>query len=164
MKSKKRVEIPEKVWEQIRNEYISTETSYRLLEKKYGVSYAKIQAKARVGKWQEEKERFKSNRTNKSLDMICDHQAKEISKAFTVANKLLDKISIAVDLIEDGNTGAIKQLTSAIKDLKEIGVFRADMDRREQMARIAKLEKETAEEQTDTTITVKFENAEEYGD
>jgi hypothetical protein len=164
MKSKKRVEIPEKVWEQIREEYISTETSYRQLERKYGVSYAKIQAKARVSDWQGEKEKFKLNRSNKSLDLICEHQAQEISKALMVANKLLDKIERSVDAVEDGDTGAIKQLTGAIKDLKEIGVFRADMDKREQMARIKKLEKEAAEEQTDTTITVKFENSEEYGD
>ncbi|MBR6538099.1 MAG: hypothetical protein IKT67_12960 [Lachnospiraceae bacterium] len=154
MKSKKRVEVPEKLWEKIKEEYISTDTSYRQLERRHGVSYAKIQAKARMGDWQGERERFKSNRTNKSLDLICEHQAKEISKALMVANKLLDKIERSVDAVEDGDTQSIKQLTGAVKDLKEIGVFRADMDRREQMARIAKLEKETAEEVKDTTIQI----------
>jgi hypothetical protein len=79
-----------------------------------------------------------------------------------VANKLLDKIEKAVDAVPDADTGAIKQLTSAIKDLKEIGVFRADLDRREQEARIKKLQKESEEEQKDTTITVTFEG--EMGD
>lgn len=164
MKSKKRVDVPDNLWEKIKEEYISTDTSYRQLERRHGVSYAKIQAKARMGDWQGERERFKSNRTNKSLDLICEHQANEISKAFMVANKLLDKISDSVDAIEPGDTQSIKQLTGAVKDLKEIGVFRADMDRREQMARIAKLEKEAKEEQTDTEITVVIKGGEDYAD
>ena len=159
---KKRTSVPEETWEEIRKEYISTETSYRLLEQKYGVSYTQIQGRAKRGKWMEDREAFKSNRTEKSLDLICEHQATEIAKALMVANKLLDKIERSVDAVEDGDTGAIKQLTGAIKDLKEIGIFRADMDRREQMARIAKLEKEAAEENSDTEITVVIKGGEDY--
>ena len=69
-------------------------------------------------------------------------------------SKLLEKIEKAVDAIDDADTGAIKQLTGAIKDLKEIGVFRSDMDRLEQQARINKLRKEAEDEQKDTSITV----------
>ena len=54
-------------------------------------------------------------------------------------------------------------MTGAIKDLKEIGVFRSDMDRLEQQARINKLRKDAEEEQKDTSITVTFEDEmEEY--
>lgn len=161
---KKRTSVSEEIWEEIKKEYISTETSYRLLEQKYGVSYTQIQGRAQRGKWIEEREKFKSSRSEKSLDLICEHQATEIAKALTIANKLLDKISDSVDAIEPGDTQSIKQLTGAVKDLKEIGVFRADMDRREQMARIAKLEKEAAEEQMDTSITVVIENGDKYAD
>ena len=190
MKSKKRVVIPDKVWEQIRQEYISTDTSYRQLEKKYGVSYSKIQGMAQRGKWLEEREKFKSTRANKSLDLICDEQAKDIAKAVFIGNKLLDKLEKAVDELDvilvkrmkrtetTEGTGLgladvtyteesyevqditmvdyekLKQLTVALKNLKEIGIFRADLDEREQRARIAKLEKETAEEVKDTTIQI----------
>lgn len=150
--------IPDEVWEQIKTEYISSDSSsYRQLEKKYGVSYAKIQQRAFKENWKSDKEEYLSNRLNKSLDLLSTHQAEKCAKAFMVANKLLDKIEKAVDAVEDADTGAIKQLTSAIKDLKEIGVFRADLDRREQEARIKKLQKESEEEQKDTTITVVFE-------
>jgi hypothetical protein len=82
-----------------------------------------------------------------------------------VANKLLEKIEKAVDAVPDADTQSIKQLTGAIKDLKEIGVFRADLDRQEQMARIKKLQKESEEEQKDTTITVVFDDGmDEYAD
>ena len=158
--------IPDDVWDQIKTEYISSDSSsFRQLERKYGVSYAKIQKRASYEDWKSEKEVFQSNRLSKSLDLLSTHQAQECSKAFVVANKLLDKIASSVDVLEDGDTGAIKQLTSAIKDLKEIGVFRSDMDRLEQQARIRKLQKDADEDQKDSTITVVFEgDMETYGD
>ena len=158
--------IPEEIWEKIKTEYISSDSSsYRQLEKKYGVSYAKIQGRAYKENWKSERDEFLSNRLNKSLDLLSTHQAEECAKAFMVANKLLEKIEKAVDAVEDADTGAIKQLTSAIKDLKEIGVFRADLDKQEQMARIKKLQKESEEEQKDTTITVVFEgDMDEYAE
>lgn len=157
--------IPEEIWEKIKTEYISSDTSsYRQLEKKYGVSYAKIQGRAYKENWKSERDEFLSNRLNKSLDLLSTHQAEECAKAFMVANKLLEKIEKAVDAVEDADTGAIKNLAIALKDLKEIGAFRADMDRKEQMARIKKLEKEAAEEQTDKEITVIIQGADDYAD
>lgn len=161
---KKRTSVSEEIWEKIKMEYISTNTSFRQLESKYGVSFTQIQGRAKRGNWIADRERFKSNRTEKSLDSICEQQVADITKAMRVADQLLDKISEAVEVVEAADTQSIKQLTSAIKDLKEIGVFRADMDRREQMARIAKLEKEAKEEQTDTEITVVIKGGEDYAD
>ena len=164
--NRKRSDIPDKVWDAMKTEYISSEnSSYRQLEKKYGVSYNKIQKRALSENWLAERDGFKSNRLNKSLDLVAEYQAGECAKAFMVANKLLDKISKAADEILDFDTESIKRLTGALKDLKEIGVFRADMDKAEQMARIKKLQKESEEEQLDKEITVVIKGgAEEYGD
>jgi uncharacterized protein YjcR len=149
--------VSDKVWDTIKSEYISSDqSSYRQLEKKYGVSYNKIQKRAMNENWSAERDKYKSARLNKSLDLVCEHQANECAKAFMVANKLLEKIERSVDAVDDGDTGAIKQLTGAIKDLKEIGIFRADLDRAEQMARIKKLQKEAEEEQTDMDVTITF--------
>ena len=164
MANRKRNDIPDHIWDAMKTEYISSEdSSYRQLEKKYGVSYNKIQKRALHENWLEARDDFKSTRLNKSLEKVAEHQATECAKAFMVANKLLEKIEKAVDAIEDTDTGAIKQLTGAIKDLKEIGVFRSDMDKAEQMARINKLRKEAEEEQTDKSITVRFESADDFG-
>lgn len=158
MANRKHSDIPENVWNAMRTEYISSDnSSYRQLEKNYGVSFNKIRKRSLEEDWQGKREEFKTNRANKSLDLVAEYQAGECAKAFKVASKLLEKIEKAVDAIEDADTGAIKQLTGAIKDLKEIGVFRSDMDRLEQQARINKLRKDAEEEQTDTTITVVFE-------
>lgn len=165
MANRKRSDIPDKIWDAMKTEYISSDSSsYRQLEKKYGVSYNKIQKRALSENWLAERDGFKSARLNKSLDLVAEHQASEISKAFTIANKLLDKVEKAVDAIEDADTQSIKQLTGAIKDLKEIGVFRSDLDREEQLARIRKLQKDAAEEQEDKEIIVTIKGgADEYG-
>ena len=157
--------VSEEVWEKMRYEYISTDISLRGLEKKYGVPFSAVRSRSEKDKWVEQRKQVNTQTTQKSIDLISSHQAKEGAKAFMVANKLLAKIEKAVDAVEDADTGAIKQLTGAIKDLKEIGVFRADLDKQEQMARIKKLQKESEEEQKDTKITVTFENGmDEYAD
>ena len=157
MANRKHSDIPENVWNAMRTEYISSDnSSYRQLEKNYGVSFNKIRKRSLEEDWQGKREEFKTNRANKSLDLVAEYQAGECAKAFKVASKLLEKIEKAVDAIEDADTGAIKQLTGAIKDLKEIGVFRSDMDRLEQQARINKLRKDAEEEQVDTVIEVTF--------
>ena len=165
MANRKHSDIPENVWNAMRTEYISSDnSSYRQLEKNYGVSFNKIRKRSLEEDWQGKREEFKTNRANKSLDLVAEYQAGECAKAFKVASKLLEKIEKAVDAIDDADTGAIKQLTGAIKDLKEIGVFRSDMDRLEQQARINKLRKEAEEEQTDKSITVRFENMDDYAE
>ena len=157
--------VSEEVWEKMRYEYISTDISLRGLEKKYGVSFSAVRSRCEREKWVEQRKEVNTQTAQKSIDLLSTHQATESVKAFMVANKLLEKIEKAVDAIEDADTGAIKQLTSAIKDLKEIGVFRAELDKAEQMARIKKLQKESEEEQKDTTITVVFDDGmDEYAD
>lgn len=48
----------------------------------------------------------------------------------------------------------LKQLSSILRDLREIGIFRSELDKREQEARIEKLRKDVEEEHKDTTINV----------
>lgn len=158
MANRKPVDIPANVWNAMRTDYISSDkSSFRQLEKNYGVSFNKIRKRALEEDWQGKREEFRTNRANKSLELVAEYQAGECAKAFKVANKLLEKIDKSVDAVADGDTQAIKQLTGAIKDLKEIGVFRSDMDRLEQQARIKKLQKDAEEGSKDTTINVVFE-------
>ena len=57
----------------------------------------------------------------------------------------------------------LRQLSAVLKDLKEIGIFRSELDRREQEARINKLRKDAEDEQGDNTIEVTFgEDVDDY--
>lgn len=56
------------------------------------------------------------------------------------------------------DTQSMKQLTSALKDLKDVKGFKTDADMREQEARIRNLEKQAeADDKTDNEIKVVIE-------
>ena len=164
---KQKIEISVDMWQTIKNEYVTTDISIRGIQKKYGIPYNRIRDRADAEGWNDEREMLKDKINQKSIDLLAEHKAEECTRAFRVANKILDKIEEIVKHIDTESPDAlrdIKSATSSIKDLKEIGFFRADLDKQEQMARIRKLQKESEEEKVDTTITVKFENMDDYGE
>ena len=164
----KKITISEKVWEKVRLEYISSsQVSMRSLEKKYGIPFSQIRNRVKKEDWQQQREELKSQQTQKSVELLADFGAEECTRAFRMASKVLSKIEEVIDQLDIHDeyvTKKIKSITSAIKDLKEIGVYQSEMDRQEQLARIKKLQKEAEEEKKDTTITVNLLDAEEYGE
>ena len=76
------------------------------------------------------------------------------------STKEYDKKKVAID------RAGLKQLSAVLRDLKEIGIFRSELDKREQEARINKLRKDVEDDgKADTTINVVFaDGIEEYGD
>ena len=151
----RKVDVSDETWEKLRVEYISsTSVSIRGLQKKYGIPYNAIRNKAEENDWLSQREELKKKTTQKSIDLMADFNANECAKAFCIANKLLDKVAESVELLDAEDRAGIRQLTACIKDLKEIGVFRSELDKAEQMARIKKLQKDAEEEKTDTNITV----------
>ncbi len=53
--------------------------------------------------------------------------------------------------------GGLKAIASSLRDIKEIQMLKSELDKQEQMARIAKLQKEAEDEVKDTTVIVQFE-------
>lgn len=157
----RRVEVPEATWDQLRLEYISSpDVSMRGLQKKYGIPFNAIKNRVDGEEWNKKREEYATRSMQKSIDFLAENRAKECTKAFKVASIILDKIEAIVSKIDDESPDAlrdIKSATSAIKDLKEIGLFRAELDRQEQEARIRKLQKDAEEEETDTNIIITFE-------
>lgn len=155
-----RVQISEDTWQKIRNEYTTTDISIRGIQKKYGIPYNRIRDRADREGWNNDREGFRNKINQKSIDLLVEHKVEECTRAFRVANKILDKIEAIVETIDETSPDAlrdIKSATSSIKDLKEIGFFRAELDKQEQIARISKLRKDAEDEKTDTSINVVFE-------
>ena len=169
-------------WQSIKTEYITTDTSYRKLAQKYGVRYATLQARAKEEKWTELRDRHRTSTVSKSLTKISNKQAAKMARIEGITDKLLNKLEKAVDeldleiikrktKVEDGLTetttetmeaveggivdrAGLRQLTAALKDLKEIQMLRSELDRQEQEARIAKLQREADGEDDDNEIQV----------
>ena len=145
-------------WSKIKTEYITDESaSYRKLAQKHGVSYTAIGDRARKEGWAEERQQFLNKTLSKTLSAIGRDQAKRAKRLQTVADKLLFKIEDAVDRLDMRDLlidkQALKQITGALKDIKDIQMIRSDADLREQEARIANLRKQ-ADKQDDVASEI----------
>lgn len=128
-------------WQAIKTEYITTNTSYRKLAEKYGVSRVQIGNVGRDEKWVELRRQHLDNTVSKTVAAVEEAQANRAKKVQTVADKLLKKIEAMADrpgmLPKD-----VRSLVAAVKDLKEIQGVKSELDEKEQRARIANLEKQ----------------------
>ena len=129
-------------WKRIKAEYIAGGTSYRKLAEKYGVSRGKIQAKATSEKWVDIKIQTQAKTVSKLVDSVSDKEAKKAIDLFDIADLLADKVREIAETVSDPDS--IKKLTSAIKDIRDIKGIKSDADKREQEARIKKLQMEAA--------------------
>ena len=135
-------------WQAIKTEYITTDTSYRKLAQKHGVSTTQICNVGRDEKWVEQREQYLNKTTAKTIEKISQQEANRAAKIHSVADKLLLKIEAMVDAVEpeDIPAKAIRALTAAVKDLKEIQSVKSALDEQEQKARIANLQKQADKE------------------
>ena len=149
-------------WNAIRQEYITDESSsYRKLAQKYGISYTAIGDKARKEGWADQRSQYLNKTLSKSINAIGKAQAKRAERVVSVADKLLTKIEAAID--EYGvealiaNSQALKHITGALKDIKDIQMIKSDGDLREQEARIANLRRQAEKDDVDNAPTLVVE-------
>ena len=141
-------------WKRIKADYIAGGTSYRKLCEKYGVSRTTLQRKAKDENWLALRSQSEAKMETRIIDVVSEKNAKKAVDIIDVADKLLAK---ATELMEMPlTTQSFKQLTSALKDLKEIKGYKTDADIREQEARIKKLEAEVNADNKDTKVTVEI--------
>lgn len=133
-------------WEKLKIEYITTKTSYRKLAEKYNVSFAVLRRVAEKEKWTKLKTQTKQKADTKLVNSVAKDMVKHSIKINDVADKLLDKIVMILDEFEGIDSQAIKQLTSSLKDIKDIKGIKSEIDLKEQEARIDKLRKDIESE------------------
>lgn len=149
-------------WQAIKTEYITTQTSYRKLAQKYGISHVQIGNVGKEEKWVELRRQHLDKTFAKTVEKISQQEANRAARIHTVADKLLNKIEAMVDSERPLDTKGIRALTAAVKDLKEIQSVRSALDEQEQKARIANLEKQAQKEDTQAdSIEVVFLAGEE---
>lgn len=144
-------------WKTIKTEYITDESSsYRKLAEKHNVSFSTLQQRASREGWADEKQQYQVKLVEKRLEKNAQKETKRIERIQNITDKLLDKLEKAVETVEITDTQAIRQITASIKDIKEVKMLRSELDRREQAARIANLERQANAEDTNSNITVTF--------
>ena len=144
-------------WKEIKAEYIAGGIGYRKLAEKYGVSFSTLSQVAKREKWTDLRQQTSDKTDTDLVKSIGKRNAKRSAKINDLADKLLDKIGEFMELdVLDGKS--IKNISSALKDIRDIKGIKSNIDLREQEARIAKLQKEAlAEEKQDSEIKVTIE-------
>ena len=145
-------------WQKIKTEYITTETSYRKLAEKHGISYQAICRRSKAERWGEQREQHMNKTVTKTINRISEKQVDRAAKLISVADQLLDKVQ---NIIEIGSEHLVapqnlRHLSGVLKDIKDIQMIRSDADMREQEARIKKLQKEAEQEDTQTDVAITF--------
>ena len=144
-------------WAKIEAEYITTDTSYRKLAEKYNVDQATIARKAKKEDWVSKRQQHISTTQAKVLAADAQQKVDRASRLKNVADKLLDRVEDIVEYDQHLTASAIKNLSDALKNIKEAQMIRTAEDIEEQQARIAKLKKEVQDDDKSKTITVTLE-------
>lgn len=161
-------------WASIREEYITGDIGQRTLAKKHGVSYYTLKDRAERDKWGEERRRYRESIGYTPPPKVTPHpapkaprtphpaveyvpgeqQQQNTSRLFGVSEKVLDKIEQMLPSCE--KIGQVKDLTIALKNIKEIQMIKSALDEREQLARIERLKAEAKEEKKAEPVEVVF--------
>lgn len=129
-------------WVKIRTEYITTDTTYRELAQKYGLHYTNIAKKASKENWQQLRQQQATRTQTKLIEAVERKKVDRAARLMTVADKLLDRVE---ELIDEGghmSAGSIKNLSDALKGIKESQMLKSPEDIQEQRERIEKMRRE----------------------
>ena len=141
-------------YSKLKREYLRGNISYRELAKKYGVPFGTLRKVAAKEQWTQLRTQARTKADTKIIDAISEKEAQQAVDIIDVADKLLGKISEIMDEIVL-DTQSMKQLTSALKDLKDIKGIKSEADMREQEARIAKLRADAEKDDANTNKEIK---------
>ena len=128
-------------WNKIKAEYIAGGISYRELAKKHDVSFNTLKDIAVGEGWYKLRQQAHNDTTTKIVKTVSDKSAKIDYKYFRLVDMLFDKAEEVIANTPVWSANALKEMSTAMKNLKECKGVNSEADMREQEARIAKLQK-----------------------
>lgn len=154
-------------WKKAKQEYITTDTSYSELARKYKISKARIAQVGKAEKWVEAKKSFCEKSLQKSLNLAQENAVDYKSEIYKLAYKVALQLQDMTDNSTLSDLALIgikpRDITGAIKDLEDTLHIKSAKDLEEQQARIEKLRKEVKEEDDSRKIEVVIaDGLEEY--
>lgn len=147
-------------WTKIKTEYITdSKSSYRKLAEKYGVPFATLRRKAKAEEWTKLRAQAEHEVSTKAIDKAIEDKVDRATRLMDVTDKLLGKIEETVETLCAGTVipdkAILKQISGALKDIKDIQGIKSERDIREQEARIRNLEKQAQAETEDKEIVIR---------
>ena len=133
-------------FKKIKAEYIRGGVSYRKLADKYGVSFSSIRRRAEKENWTDLRTQAEQKSSTKIVESVASQEAKRVDAIQSIADKLLQHITDNIDILAT-NATSCKDITVAIKNLRDIKGYKSDLDMQEQIARIEKLRKDATKDE-----------------
>lgn len=84
-------------WQEVKTEYVTTDTSYRKLAKKYGVSSTAICNRAKTEDWISLREQFLNEEFTETVKKIQKKESDRMARIMDASDRLLEKIERAID-------------------------------------------------------------------
>lgn len=123
-------------WEELKSEYATTDISYRLMAKKYGMSQSTVSKMARLHGWTEERANYRQNLVTKTVEKITEEKVNHLAGIARSADKMASTIERVMEDTDQffrridsfggehvsakADTKAIKELSAAMKDLTAV--------------------------------------------
>ena len=145
-------------WQEIKNEYVNTHASYRDLCRKHGVSIALVAKRGKEEGWPYLRKCKEEN--GQAPPPFSQEELRRKRQLQHAADRLvlLLEQKIALLLAEQTDTQSFRQLTSCLKDLKDILDVKSEADLRLQEARIENLVRKNVEPSAqENTLHVVFD-------
>lgn len=156
-------------WVKIKTEYVTTNMSLAKLAKKYHVGTSTISVHARDENWVADRTAFREKAVAKKVASAEKKQVERYERLQNACDALLDKIEKSIEALTESeglvDKTVYRNISGALKDIKEIQSLKGELDIQEQKARIAKLQKEAEDEDnSNTEVIVRFEgdNIDDY--
>jgi hypothetical protein len=145
-------------WKKIKAEYVAGGVSYRELCEKHGVSESNMRKRAAKEQWTELRNSVDTKNEQLLVDKIAGETVSIDEKYYKLVDKLMSKAEQVIEDMPIWQPSNLKEMATALKYLKECKGVKSDLDIKEQKARIAKLEKEAAEQTNETqSVIVRLE-------
>ena len=147
-------------WKKIKADYIKGGFTQQQLADKYGVSISTLTKHAMAEKWKDLRKEIGKKTDEKIAEKISDQEAAKEYSIQSIADRLLEHIAVNIDLLAT-NASSCKDITVAIKNLRDIKGEKNERDLREQEAKIKLLEKQANADNVDNNITVSIEGGDD---
>lgn len=141
-------------WKKIKAEYVAGGVSYRELCQKHGVSESNMRKRAAKEQWTELRNSVDTKNEQLLVDKVAEATVSIDEKYYKLVDKLMSKAEQVIEDMPIWQPSNLKEMATALKYLKECKGVKSDLDIKEQKARIAKLEKEAAEQTNETQSVI----------
>lgn len=149
-------------WKQIEMRYVTGCATYRELARQYGVGLGAVKHQGRQYGWVEKRKDHMERIGQEILEKDKEQRVDRFIKLADAADGLLLRIRELTEGPEI-NPAAIKTLTEALKNIRDVQMVKSSADQLEQQMRIEKLRKEVSRpEQEDGGVKVELEQVREF--